>query len=245
MEEVAEDELCADEDDAEFEPELVGGEAGAEERGETDGVADSEAEEDGPEDVLYLREGDVTRAEVVAEGLNSLTREANAEEERGAGNKRGELPPERAGSRGIQRQRDGVGGHFVGAALPADMRDEVEPDERGECECDDDGGGVNVEGKFGGRARVHEVLLRCDVGGVRGCRRVEIENPRWSSDVAWVLGLGCGSVGELRDQARKTPAQQRMRQHMQQSATVRISLMCMRLLVLEGKVKVRQQSVAG
>ena len=43
MEEVAEDELCADENNAELEPELVGGKAGAEERGETDHVADGEA----------------------------------------------------------------------------------------------------------------------------------------------------------------------------------------------------------
>ena len=33
MEEIAKDELCADENDAEFQPELVGGEAGAEECG--------------------------------------------------------------------------------------------------------------------------------------------------------------------------------------------------------------------
>src|SRR5215472_1131932 len=68
MEEIAEDELCADEDNAEFEPEFVGGETGAEECGKADGVADSEAEKDGPEDVLDLREGDVARgAQVVAE----------------------------------------------------------------------------------------------------------------------------------------------------------------------------------
>ena len=59
-----------------------------------------------------MREGDVARsAEVVAEGLDSLPRKADAEEQRGAWNEREELSPERASSRGVQRQRNGVGGH--------------------------------------------------------------------------------------------------------------------------------------
>jgi hypothetical protein len=172
MEEIAEDELCADEDDAEFEPELIRREAGAEECGEADGVADGEAEEDGPEDVLDLRKGDVVSgAEVVAEGLDSLPSEANAEQQRSAWDEREELPPERASSRGVQRQRDGAGGQ--GCGLPADVRDEVEADERTQCECDEDGNSVGVEDEFfglGGNG-IHVVLLRVDVwGGARALR---------------------------------------------------------------------------
>ncbi len=164
VEEVAEHELCADENDAEFEPELVGGEAGAEECGEADGVADGEAEQDGPEHVLDLREGDVTGAQVVAEGLDSLACETDAEEQRGAGDEREELTPERALARGVQRQRDGPsGGQDDCARLPADVRDDVEADECGERKRDDDGGSVDVEGQLGRLAgegtRVHEVLL--------------------------------------------------------------------------------------
>jgi len=113
VEEVAEDEFCADENDAEFEPELVGGEAGAEERGKADCVADEEAEEDGPEDVLDLWKWDVTcRAEVVAEGFDSLPCKADAKQKRGAGDEREELSPERALACGVKWQRDGVGGHL-------------------------------------------------------------------------------------------------------------------------------------
>ena len=135
MEEISEDELCADENDAEFEPELIGGEARTEECGKANGVADGEAEEDGPKDVLDLRERDMTRAQEVAEGLNSLPREADREEKRGAGNEREELSPERALACGVERQRDGVRRHCVarGWVLPADVRDDVEADERGEC----------------------------------------------------------------------------------------------------------------
>ena len=45
------------------------------------------------------------------------------------------------------------------AGLPADVRDDVEADERGERERDGDGDRVDVEGKLAGITRVHEVLL--------------------------------------------------------------------------------------
>ncbi len=85
-------------------------------RGGADGVAEREAEEDGPEDVLNLREGEVTGAQVVAQVLDSLACDADAEKQRGAGKEREELSPERALARGVQWQRDGVGGHFVECA---------------------------------------------------------------------------------------------------------------------------------
>ena len=47
------------EDDADLEPELVGGYAGAEDARDADGVGDDDAEEDRPEDVLDVGEGDV------------------------------------------------------------------------------------------------------------------------------------------------------------------------------------------
>ena len=56
MEDVLQQEAGADEDDAEFEPELIGGDAGAEDRSDAEGVRDDEAEDDGPQDVLDVRE---------------------------------------------------------------------------------------------------------------------------------------------------------------------------------------------
>ena len=52
-------------------------------RGNADGVGDEKAEEDGPEDVLDLRGGDVVRgAEVVEELLEAFAEEADGEEQR-------------------------------------------------------------------------------------------------------------------------------------------------------------------
>ena len=110
MEEIAEDKLCADEDDAELEPELLGSKAGEEEYGEADGISDCQAEEDRPENVLDLREGDVAGcAEVAAEGFDSLPGEADAEEQRGTREEGDELTPPWAVARGFERQRNGVG----------------------------------------------------------------------------------------------------------------------------------------
>ena len=84
----------------------------------------------------------------MAEGFDSLPCEADAEEQRGAGNEREELTPQRTGARGFQRQRDGVGRQGDCARLPADVRDQVEVDERAEDECDEDGSRVGVEDEF-------------------------------------------------------------------------------------------------
>ena len=59
LQDVSEDEARAEEDDSCLEPELVGRYAGTEDAGEADGVGDESAEEDGPEDVLDVGEGDV------------------------------------------------------------------------------------------------------------------------------------------------------------------------------------------
>ena len=56
---VAEKEAGAEKDDAGFEPEFVGGDAGLEDFGEAEDVGDDEADEDGPEDVFDVGEGEV------------------------------------------------------------------------------------------------------------------------------------------------------------------------------------------
>ena len=105
----------------------------------------------------------------MTKGLDSLPCEAHGEEQRGAWQQRKELSPERLLTREFQGQRDGASGGQVGCVrLPADVRDDVEADERGECECDDDRGCVDVEGELGRNARVHEVLLLWMCGEVRG-----------------------------------------------------------------------------
>ena len=86
FEDVAEDEACAEEDDAGLEPEVVGGDAGAEDARDADGVGDDDAEEDGPEDVLDVGEGDVVGlGPGVEEVLDELAGVADDEEERDAG----------------------------------------------------------------------------------------------------------------------------------------------------------------
>jgi hypothetical protein len=103
--------------------------------------------------------------------------------------------------------------------LPADVRDDVQADERGEGKGNDNGGSVNIEGKLGRGARVHEVLLlwMCE----------EVFERALSSNKKPTPGIrlrGCLEIGvlseELRDQAIQTPAQQSMRHGMQQYAAV-------------------------
>ena len=145
VEDVLEEELCADEDDAEFEPELVGGDAGAEDGGYAEDVADGEAEDDGPEDVLEVREGEVGcgGAEDGEDVLEELAQETDAEEQ--------SMP-------GIARRRR-VAGDRAGMATGLGMvwgrtflyvarrrwRDDVEADERRQGEGDGDGDEVYVE----------------------------------------------------------------------------------------------------
>ena len=91
LEDVSEDEACAEQNDSGLEPELVCGDAGAEDAGETDGVGDESAEEDGPEDVLDIGEGDVVGFGVgVEEVLDELTCVADDGEQRMSGKERGE-----------------------------------------------------------------------------------------------------------------------------------------------------------
>src|SRR5208283_3764187 len=53
---VTEQEARAEQDDACFQPEFVGGYTGFEDFGEADGVGDGQADEDGPEDVFDVGE---------------------------------------------------------------------------------------------------------------------------------------------------------------------------------------------
>jgi hypothetical protein len=87
VEDILKKELGSDEDDADFEPELVGGYAGTEAGGDTDSVADGEAEEDGPEDVLDVRDEQVWIAGVNQRGsaLKRFAEDPDPEEEGHAG----------------------------------------------------------------------------------------------------------------------------------------------------------------
>jgi hypothetical protein len=122
VEDVREDELGADQDDAELEPELIGGDAGAEDGGDGEDVGDEEAEDDGPEDVLDVREVvDVARG-VDAEGLEAFAGNADGEEQQRSRQQREPL-------------RSAV--------------DDVEADECGEDQGDGNGCSVDVEGQPG------------------------------------------------------------------------------------------------
>jgi len=92
VEEVLHEKACADEDDAEFEPELVGGYAGLEDAGDAEGVADDEAEDDGPENVLNVRKR--PRGMLGMEDgdgvLEDFAQKTDAEEQRHSRNRRGE-----------------------------------------------------------------------------------------------------------------------------------------------------------
>lgn len=111
---VGEDELGGYEDDAELEPELVGGDAGKEDAGEGEEVGEDEAEDDGPEDVLDAGEVVVVGAEINSERLEGFAGEADGEEKKGAGEEREELLRARrlASGRG---QRNGLGGRQLSA----------------------------------------------------------------------------------------------------------------------------------
>ena len=83
---VAEDEAGAEQDDAGLQPELVGGDAGAEDAREADGVGDEDAEEDGPEDVLDVGQGEVVSfAVAVMDCSTNLPAIADGGEEGDAG----------------------------------------------------------------------------------------------------------------------------------------------------------------
>jgi hypothetical protein len=89
-----------------------------------------------------------------------------------------------------------------------------------------------------GGARVHEVLLLWLCEEVFG--RCRIEKPTPGNRLRGCLGIGV-LFEELSDQAIQTPAQQSMRQGMQQSAAVWVGLMCMRLWVYCPEVKTHRR----
>jgi hypothetical protein len=59
MKHVSEQEARAEQNDAGFEPELVGGDAGREDARNADGVGDDEADDDGPQNEFNVGEGSV------------------------------------------------------------------------------------------------------------------------------------------------------------------------------------------
>ena len=99
--------------DAQLEPELVGGDAGTEDGREGEEVGEEEAEDDGPENVFDLRKVVVVGAKRVSERLEGFAGEADGEEKERAGQKREELLRSRRLASG-GRERDGLGGHRAG-----------------------------------------------------------------------------------------------------------------------------------
>ena len=86
LEDVAEEEARAQEDDACFEPEFVSGHAGLEDFGDADGVGDEQAEENGPEDVFDVGEDPVVGFGVGADVLfEEFAGVANGGEKKDAG----------------------------------------------------------------------------------------------------------------------------------------------------------------
>ena len=69
MEDVAQQEAGTEQNDAGFEPELIGGDAGLEDAGNTDGVGDEQADDDGPQDIFDVGEGYMVRLGVAGDGL--------------------------------------------------------------------------------------------------------------------------------------------------------------------------------
>ncbi len=59
MQHVLQEKPGADQDDAELEPELIGGYAGAKDLGNVERVRDDQADNDGPEDIFNLRQAKV------------------------------------------------------------------------------------------------------------------------------------------------------------------------------------------
>ena len=69
MKNIAEKEARAEQDDPGFEPELVSGYAGLKDARDTGSVSDDEADDDGPENVFDVGEGDVVGLGVGGDGL--------------------------------------------------------------------------------------------------------------------------------------------------------------------------------
>ena len=119
-----------------------------------------------------------------------------------------------------------LGGHETYVRLPADVMDDVEANERCECERDDDGGGVDVEGKLGrladGSARVHEVLLlgMCEECGAVSAMAMSQKKTHGRSRLRGCLG----DRGALRGASRSGPTNTGATEHATSHATERSSV---------------------
>ena len=86
FENVSEKETRAEQHDSGFEPEFVSGEAGLERGGNASGVGDEEAEKDGPEYVLDIRQREVVRFSVLRDrALDKFPGVADCDEQQKAG----------------------------------------------------------------------------------------------------------------------------------------------------------------
>ena len=120
MQDVLQQEARADQDDSQLEPELVGGDAGAEDGGDAEGVGDGEAENDRPQNVLDVRKSQVMLCAEDGEGvLQQLARQANSEEQRNAG-KRGDEARRPELGLGGEGHRDGLRRHGASACVSMD-----------------------------------------------------------------------------------------------------------------------------
>lgn len=112
LEHVAQDKARAEKDDSRLEPELIGRDAGAEDTGKADGVGDEDAEEDGPEDVLDIGEGEVVGLRVGVDGVfGGLAGVADEGKESDAGQKRGKRSGLIGEAGGAEIASGGRGGH--------------------------------------------------------------------------------------------------------------------------------------
>ena len=105
LEDVSEQEAGAEQHDARLEPEIVCGDAGAEDLRHADGVRDHQPDQDRPEHVLDVGQGEVVRLAVVLhQRLGQLPRVPDAEEQGHAGKQPQQAPGERDG-RSLDRKR--------------------------------------------------------------------------------------------------------------------------------------------
>ena len=102
---VAEDKARAQQNDAGFEPELVGGDACAEDARQADGVGDEHADEDCPEDVFDVGQHEMVSFAVARDGLlDELAGVADDGQQRDAGEQPGERGALDGGARGCGPQ---------------------------------------------------------------------------------------------------------------------------------------------
>ena len=91
MKHIAEQKARAEQDDSSLQPEFIGGYASLKDARNADGVGDDEAKDDGPENILDVRKGDVMSLGIGTDGfLDELSRVADGGQEQKTGDKRGE-----------------------------------------------------------------------------------------------------------------------------------------------------------